>query len=46
MKIPAQVDYEEKGHRPIWPGGEPQSLRDAFNKMLAEEADASEVSPR
>ena len=45
MKIPAQVDYEEKGHRPVWPDGEPQKIRDRFNDMLAEQ-DAQKAGAR
>ena len=39
-------EYVEKGHRPIWPDGEPQDVRDEFNKILAKQTDTSKASTR
>ena len=38
-------EYVEKGHRPVWPDGEPQDVRDEFNKILAKQ-DAQKAGAR
>jgi hypothetical protein len=47
MKIPAQFDYEEKGHPGVWgPGLEDQRPRDAYDELLAGQAGDLKVSTR
>lgn len=40
-------DYVDPGHKPVWPNGEKQSVRDAYDRLLAKQnANRKDKAPR